>query len=318
MAATTYSYDIASFPNKKVDTARLEQELVRSSITIALDHINQDGNSIVVVYKMALQPAEKGLLDTLIGQHSGEPLPTQAMPVSFEAPTTSDGKLIVQPSMFPGGVYLYLTGAGDDGGRGNGQQFAVQSEAAGDTSVEFHFNDWVYLSGGGFTWQGAEFGDSMTFDFYSPATPVAPNQAHTGNCNLVDPGVGAAILIVPANGNGSFDVDLAHGVPVPAYGPGGVGTVGFWDWSEPDTGKGTLMAGTAGKAAWHLFAAPIPLVKFANRIPVMGDGFVDISPPPIKSKKMLPHWKGRVTLHNSGHAGLKVAWYLATARASTT
>jgi hypothetical protein len=107
-------------------------------------------------------------------------------------------------------------------------------------------------------------------------------------------------------------------VPVPAYGANSV-LAGYWDWSEPDTGLGTIQGSpTPGHAAYHLFAVQVPLVKFVNRMPLLGSGAMDMQPPPIKSKKMLPHWRGRVTLHNTGHAGLKVAWYLATARASTT
>jgi hypothetical protein len=318
MASTSYSYAINSFPNSKVDLSRLEQEVLASSIATALDHISKSGDSTSVVFKGALSDPDKSILDTLVGQHSGEPLPVTAQPVSLDVPTTTDGKLIVQPSMFPAGVYLYITGAGDDGARGNGQPFSVASDAAGDSSVVFTFKDWVYLSAGGMMWQGAEFGDSVTFDFYAPATPVTPNGAHTGNCNLVDPGVGAAILLVPANGNGAYDVNLANAVPVPAYGANSA-LVGYWDWSEPDTGLGTIQgSSTPGHAAYHLFAVAAPLVKFVNRMPLLGSGAMDMQPPPIKSKKMLPHWRGRVTLHNAGHAGLKVAWYLATARASTT
>lgn len=313
-----YSYDLAAFPNKAVDLESMEQAIEASSITIGLSGISTSSSTVIFTFKTGISPAEKSVLDTLVGEHTGVAGAPKALPVSFDAPTTSDGKLIVQPSMFPGGVYLYLTGAGDDGQRGNGQPFAVQSDAAGDSSIEFSFKDWVYLSGGGFTWQGAVFGDSMTFEFYAPGSVVTFNGAHQGNCNLVDPGVGVPILVVPANGDGAYDVQLSTATPVPAYGPGG-SMVGFWDWTEPDTGRGSLAAsGTPGKASWNLFAAPLPLVRFANRIPLLGAGFVDLQPPPIKSKKMLPHWKGKVILHNSGHTGLKVAWYLATARAQTT
>jgi hypothetical protein len=315
---TPYTYGISSFPNQKVDTGRLSQEVRASNITVALDSIDSDGTDTIVRFKTVLDTPDKSILDNLVGTHSGDPLPTAPMAVTLATPQTSDGKPIFQPSMFPGGVYLYITGAGDGTARGNGSPFAVSSDAVGESTVEFSFNDWVYLASGGLMWQGAGFGDWVNFDFFSPSSPVTPNGSNTGNCNLVDPGVGAAILIVPANGNGAYDVNLAQASPVPAYGPNDT-LNGYWDWSEPTTGRGTIQASaTPGLAGWHLFAVQIPLVRFANRLHLLGSGAMVMNPPAIKSKKMLPHWKGKVTLHNEGHVGLKVAWYLATARAQTT
>jgi hypothetical protein len=316
---TPYHYAISTaVAVGKLDSARLEKEIRESSvISIALSGIMTSGDDCTVIFKSVLSTEEKTALDVLVGAHSGEPLPDASASVKLDAPTTADGKIIVQPSMFPGGVYLYITGAGDDGARGNGQPFAIQSDAVGDSAIEFSFKDWVYLSSGGFSWQGGAFGDYCTFEFYAPASPVTPSAGHTGNCNLVDPGVGAPILAVPAAGNGAYNIDLANAVPVPAFGVNDA-PVGYWAWSEPSTGKGTVSAGAPGASPWHLFAAPIPLVRFANRLPLLGSGAMDMNPPPIKSKKMLPHWKGKVILHNTGHEGLKAAFWLATARAQTT
>lgn len=315
---STYHYAISvAVLSGKLDPARLESEVRDSSdVTTAISGITTSGDDCAIIFKAVLSTAEKTALDAIVSAHSGLPLTEDAPPVKLDAPTTADGKIIVQPSMFPGGVYLYITGAGDDGARGNGQPFAIESDAVGDSSIEFSFKDWVYLSSGGFSWQGGAFGDYVTFEFYAPASPVTP-AAGAGNCNLVDPGVGAPILAVPAAGNGAYNIDLANAVPVPAYGVNDA-PVGYWTWTEPNTGKGAIAAGAPGASPWHLFAAPIPLVRFANRLPLLGSGAMDMNPPPIKSKKMLPHWKGKVILHNSGHEGLKAAFWLATARAQTT
>lgn len=315
---STYHYAVSvAVLSGKLDSARLESEVRDSAdISVALSGITTSGDDCALIFKAVLSTAEKTALDALVSAHSGLPLVEVPPPVRLDVPTTADGKIIMQPSMFPGGVYLYITGAGDDGARGNGQPFALQSDVAGDSAIEFSFKDWVYLSSGGFSWQGGVFGDFVTFEFYAPASPVTP-AGGSGNCNLVDPGVGAPILAVPAAGNGAYNIDLANAAPVPAFGVNDA-PVGYWNWSEPNTGKGTVSAGTSGASPWHLFAAPIPLVRFANRLPLLGSGAMDMNPPPIKSKKMLPHWKGKVILHNSGHEGLKAAFWLATARAQTT
>lgn len=316
--ATTYAYEITSFPQQLVALDRLASEIAASSIVTAMESLTMTGTTTKATFKAALSVGDKATLDTLVGVHSGQPLPSTATQVSLDTPKTSDGKIIFQPSMFPGGVYLYITGAGDDGQRGNGQSFAFASDEVGDSSIEFGFKDWVYLASGGLLWQNAEFGDWVSFSFHAPASVVTPNGTNTGNCNLVDPGVGNPVLIVPANGNGAYNINLADANPIPAYGPNDA-PVGYWDWSEPNTGRGVITpSASPGKAGWYLFAVDMPLVRFANRVHLLGSGAMDMNPPPIKSKKMLPHWKGRVTLHNSGHTGLKVAWYLATARAVTT
>jgi hypothetical protein len=316
---SSYSFVIStSFPNHKVDTSRLAKEVQDSTIAIVLDRIDTSGDLCELVFKAALSSEEQSTLAALVAAHSGASMAPPPAQVALSVPMTSDGKPIFQPSMFPGGVFLYVTGAGDTTVRGNGQAFAVESEAAGEVATEFNFKDWVYLASGGLMWQGAQFGDWVNFEFYAPATVVTPNGTQTGNCNLVDPGIGAAILIVPANGDGSYDVDLSQAKPVPAYGADGASN-GYWEWTEPDVGSGAVsVSPSPGAGGWHLYAAAIPLVKFINRLHLLGAGAMDMNPPAIKSKKMLPHWKGKVTLHNEGHTGLKVAWYLATARVQTT
>jgi len=245
--------------------------------------------------------------------------------VTLASPSTSDGKPIFLPCLFPGNVYLYPTGAGDNvtnQTRGDGQSFVVKCTAEQDYNVEFQFIDWVYLAGGGIKWKNGEDGDWVSLLIYAPATPVTPNGSNTGNCNLVDPGVGAAILIVPAAGNGAYDVDLEDAVPVPAYTEDeeGVQTPnGFYTWSAPDTGSGVISASVPQVSPYNLFAVAIDLVRFANRLQLEGTEIQDLTIPAVKPKKILPQWKFKVTAHHAaGTSNLEVQWWLSTARTKTT
>lgn len=233
-------------------------------------------------------------------------------------PKGSDGTPANLPCLFPTGVYLYLAGAGDgETERGAGGPFALSSDTAGDSTLEWSYLDWVLIAGGGLSFSGAAIGDYATMEIYAPATAVTPSGGGTGNCNLVDPGVGAAILIVPAAGNGAYDVDLSDCSPVPAWNTVTGVCSGFFEWDKPNTGKGTISVGTPQAAHFNLFAVNIPLIRFANKLPLLGEGVLDFNIPAVEPKVIMPHWKGKVTMHNSGHTGLRGAWYMTTARMQT-
>lgn len=233
---------------------------------------------------------------------------------------TSDGKPISMPSLFPGGVFFYVTGAGDDivaGNRGEGTPFQITDSSAlpGDRYVEWYFQDWSYLSGGWVFWDGALVGDLVSIKINAPATPYLPNILHLGNANI-DAATG---IITPAAGNGGIDVDLNQAIPIPAV-DDFTGASGFWDWSEPATGRGVVTSGAdPGHAKWHLLGAPVTLVRFANKIRMFGSRMVLIEAQ-IKPKKILPHWTWRVDVHSVGRTSgaLNVSWALRTGRARTT
>lgn len=230
-------------------------------------------------------------------------------------PKTADGKPIYLPNIFPGPVVLYYAGCGDHAtnGRGAGDLFLISSNQVEDKSLEFAFNDWVYLAGGYIRWKGAVAGDWVSMKLIAPATPVTAASNNDGNCNVVNG------VIVPAAGNGAYNVDLASAVPVPAQaaatGDDEGSSNGYWDWTEPQTGKGTVTASaTPGAAKWHLIAASIDLTQFVAKMPLLGDNDLDAMIPAIKPKKILPHWKLHVDLHNSTAKQLDLCWVLVTAR----
>ena len=83
MASTQYLYSISTdFPNHKVQTTRLTQEIQVSPIVTALDRIDTSGDDCAIWFKDALSPGDKATLDGLVAVHSGADLPAEVQPVS--------------------------------------------------------------------------------------------------------------------------------------------------------------------------------------------------------------------------------------------
>jgi hypothetical protein len=82
MAETSYTYTLLSFPNHKVASDRLLSEIRASSIVTAVGYINTDAANCYIFFKDALSTGDKNNLDALVAAHSGEPLPSEAQPVS--------------------------------------------------------------------------------------------------------------------------------------------------------------------------------------------------------------------------------------------
>lgn len=269
MASQDYLYTQADFPNGAVDNARLKQEISASSIVTALDYIevvNGDDDSFDcnVWFKAGLSAEDKIALDgdqspaasgSIIGDHSGEPLPSQAMLVTVESPleggalpvvtqtgkkieTTTDpadpprmkvqnarvdkedDKWIVAPSPAPPGTFTMYTAAGDQldpPKRGAGTRLKLKFAAAESfpltKTVTIQFIEPVNLHDGKIMWRDpTQFSVDDEFRAYisMPPTVVTPNGSGTGNCTVV-----GGYLIVPAAGDGDYDVDLAAAVPMP-------------------------------------------------------------------------------------------------------
>lgn len=233
-------------------------------------------------------------------------------------PVTTDNVPFVSTNIFPPWALLYFCGAGDGTGRGNGQEFRLARDEAGTSTCEWGFVDGVYCAGGAIGWDGASLGDWVSLEAYAPASPVTA-AAGNGNCNIINPGTGVGTtFIIPAAGNGAYNVDLTQAVPVPALDDATQQGIGYWDCTDPWLGKGTTSPNYTGKGKFYLFSIPLTLARFVNRFQMLGTGSRDILIPAIKPKYFLPQWKWKLTLNNSGHAGLKCTWHLATARKMTT
>jgi len=97
MAQTTYTYPYSAFgsaltpPPHKVASDRLSQQIQQSAIVTALDYIttNDLTSDCAIVFKDALSVGDQAILDTIIADHNGEPLP-QNVPAPVQLYTGTD------------------------------------------------------------------------------------------------------------------------------------------------------------------------------------------------------------------------------------
>jgi len=223
MAATKYSFSISTdFPNHKVATDRLSQEIIDSTITIALDYINTSGNDCDVWFKDALPVGDQTTLDGIVSAHSGEPLPTDATPVKIDgARFDSDGKQVIVPTPAPSGSYTWYTSQGDQvtptiiRGGGTSARITYDTAETGIKTVEMSFAEAVYVHDGEINWRDiAEFNGTDHFSIYvkfGQSDDLTPNPG-AGNCNIPEPP-----FIVPAlNNDGAYDINLTTACPIPS------------------------------------------------------------------------------------------------------
>jgi hypothetical protein len=87
MTSTKYTYSIQNdFPNHKVDSNRLTQEVQSSAIVIALDHVDTADDDCDIWFKDSLSDGDKSILNGIVAVHSGEPFPEPVRNVSVTNP----------------------------------------------------------------------------------------------------------------------------------------------------------------------------------------------------------------------------------------
>jgi hypothetical protein len=219
----------------------------------------------------------------------------------------------VETTSFREGDMLYVTGRGDDvagGSRGGGSKFTLSRDTVGDSIHDAQFIDDLVLKGGMAHWANASLGDSLSLMVWAPASVATPNGGGTGNCNLVPIG-GGLNAIIPADGDGAYDVVLTDAVPVPNAGGNG-------GWNRDDDGNPAANPDQSG--GYDLFDFAPVLVRHAVDVPLLGSGTYDVSDSFVKPKTLLRQWKIRVTLHKETDDSnvLALAWWLQTGRAVTT
>jgi hypothetical protein len=229
-----------------------------------------------------------------------------------------DGRVITQPVTLGSGQWHFWHGEGDDPGAGTvggGQAFEATQSTAGDNPVTWVYRDPVWIAGGSFRYQGAEMGDHVSFVIYAPATGITPSAGgNTGNCNLHSSGI-----LLPAAGDGAYDVDLATANPVPTsdFAP----YTGFWNYTLPTDmkGRGTITPGAPGQSKYHLIPADIPLDQFVHKERLLGTGESFYEPQNINVSLCLPGWQFTCTLHNAnGSHTVEAVWRVLVSRYWTT
>ena len=220
--------------------------------------------------------------------------------------TTSDGRLTVvtRPHYNDKDWPDYWADRGDDmdavapsSGISLGTPMYVSGSTPGDHNITFRFREPVQVRGGE-SWLLTEFNkdDYASVEIFASETPVAATGGGSGNCNLVP--VGPYQLIVPAAGNGAYDVDLDAKVGtsdvhqaslVPASGGDG-----FFDYDEETN---TIAPNVTQTGGYNLFNSELVLQRFLNHVRIRQekDSFMG-----YEAKVVMPHWSWRVILHHGG------------------
>ena len=116
MAATKYTYSISGdFPNQKVDSDRLTKEIDADvTITTALDYINTEGDDCDIWFVDALSAPEVTALDTVVANHSGDPIVytkrvyAESLPILLTSSTEWVEKLkVTLPNCCEGTAYRF-------------------------------------------------------------------------------------------------------------------------------------------------------------------------------------------------------------------
>ena len=246
------------------------------------------------------------------------------MPSSILAnvsPTTTDGKQIVLNNLFPGDVLTNYAGRSDDidnNVRFGGDIFQLSRDSEGSVSREWQFTEWVYLAGGRCYYENAVYGDTIGFQILAPATAGTSNPG-AGAYNKVEVATGLNLYVPAPSVDGGWDLNLSEKlnenvnftkvVPVPS-----VTETGFFEW-DPDTEAVALVPEQTGR--FNLFDQQITIANFVVNAPMMGNRDLQLVVPAVKPKRILSHWKSKVTAnHSAGSHVLNLAWYIYLARKS--
>lgn len=231
-------------------------------------------------------------------------------------PRTFDNKPIVSPNIFPGEVVLNFAGRPDvpGGAKYGGNLLCLQQVGQGDAATEWGYNDVVSLAGAYLVWEGGGWGSWVRAELYAPASTVSDaDPPNTGNASLCPVG-GGVNLILPASGNGAKSLGASLN-PLPSNDDESNSLNGYWDYTDPWLGKGSVSAGSPGVSKWNMLDQPITLARFLDIHLSRGTGERELMLPAILPKWILPHWLFKVTIHNEDAAQtLKVSWDIVLAR----
>ena len=87
MADFKYTYLISQFPNQKVDTDTLAEQIRNSLITISLDYIKAESTQETNYFKAELLSVDVSILSEIVANHTGESAPPELQIVRSEVLT---------------------------------------------------------------------------------------------------------------------------------------------------------------------------------------------------------------------------------------
>ncbi len=199
-------------------------------------------------------------------------------------PKDRSGKIRVHQTSRKLGTMTCFTGAGDDPNDlrvvGSGEQ-CVYHHSVGDPLEVVKYLDFniveneTWIHEGYLTWKGGNF-DQVDCSIVPRVTNVVPGE--NTFYNLYN-----GYLIVPAAGDGQYN--LASDITDPngglVYMPKsdlGIRPQAFWDadWNPETMKYENIRANLTGTGMFNMFAAEVPFNRLFTRVPLLGDGFVEL------------------------------------------
>ena len=317
MALTAYAYNFSDTLTGRFDRLRLENQIIYtrnygfSDFTIVFDRIdvNDFGETFTIWFKNELPVEEVTVLNSIVAAHRGDALyPTLKFKLDSPAEDDSRPNIVINPAPFY--WRTCFSGAGDNknaifpsSGRGEGQSILVEFDEPGDGYVELEFIEPVYVHDCEASWApAASWGpkDKLNISVEVPANVVVPNGSNTGNVHLVPTGFGFN-AIVPAVGNGAYDINLATASPAPVI------KNGYWE-VQAETGQITVSS-NLGASDWQLFDIPFSSAYIKNISLGNPLGVLDVET--YKVDYIHPAWKIKVSVHKETvGAGYLCGWFM--------
>jgi len=180
--------------------------------------------------------------------------------VHLDCPQEDDGKPNVTVTPFTEGLFHAESTRGDDLDgmtilRREGTKLYLSWTDNDETETKstwVTFHECIEMHDGHINWDPSDWGfaDEWSVGMRMPATPCVANGGGTGNADKVPLG-GGANLIVPAAGDGDWDVELGSESTLPTIVAIKDAGNGYWDYDQwTDT---MVPSSTPGYGDWQLF-----------------------------------------------------------------
>lgn len=296
-----------------LDIVNVEHEFVRGLI--------EDGYVIVVLDDLELTPIQfMNTISLMVYQYKENRSLSDLLSSGLKTDSLKDddGRQIVTPSPIGVGWNICFVGADDDkemfeiykinpfapSGRSEGKalKISVDGYAPDPYIEEFSFVDPIHVHDAELNWGPDGYwdcDDHFSVGVRFAATTVTPASGN-GNCNLY-PIFDGYNLIIPAAGDGYYNVDLTKACPIRS-----LNKTGFWNVQEND---GSISAGEPGISRWDLYDFAPADVWFMRRIST-SNALRTMQPESYRTEFIHPSWRLilSVTKVSSGRGWL-TGWF---------
>jgi hypothetical protein len=154
---------------RDINIAQLQDEILGSSITIAVQSISSSNNDVTITFKADLSVQEESILDSIIENHVPQDEETADV-VKLGSTEDNYGTPIVYATSKPLDHYVCFQGASDsvdEIGGGNKITFHLSSKTEKQTK-EFTFNEDVYIKDGYMITKNAPLGACIDIEIIHP------------------------------------------------------------------------------------------------------------------------------------------------------